>query len=375
MSHIRSLLTVAVCAGVLGMSIVGQAVANPRARAGNEAVRANDGIVSVISGTPGGTYFRMASDLSMVLDGQDGIRILPIMGKGAGQNAYDILYLKGIDIGFVRTDTIEQLKADPKISNPTSQVVYIARLFNDELHVLAGSDVTDVSQLAGKRVSFDVAGSGSDFSGRAMFKGLGIQIEAVNIDQASALEALKRGELAAVVSVAAKPVTILQNLPPKSSFHLLSVPFPASISESYMPAEIESADYPNLVGSGDIIKTLAVGTILAAINHPKGTERYNRLARFSEVFFNQFDDLLRAPRHPKWREVSINAVVPGWTRFQPAQAWLDRRAQEIASREAAKHASARADIQKFLESKMILPNTDRDQLLAEFLSWRAAKKQ
>src|SRR3954447_25959320 len=72
--------------------------------------RMNANTLAVVSGTPGGTYFRMASDMAFVLDDGDDLRILPILGKGAGQNAYDIRFLKGVDLGFVRTDTLDQLR-------------------------------------------------------------------------------------------------------------------------------------------------------------------------------------------------------------------------------------------------------------------------
>jgi uncharacterized protein len=111
----------------------------------------------------------------------------PILGKGAGQNAYDIRFLKGVDLGFVRTDTLNQLREDKRITNADRHITYIARLFNDELHVIAPREVTDMRQLAGKKVSFDVKGSGTDYTGRSMFKTLGLDIEAVNIDQAAAL--------------------------------------------------------------------------------------------------------------------------------------------------------------------------------------------
>ncbi len=41
----------------------------------------NANTVAVISGTPGGTYFRMASDLAFVLDGVKDLRVLPVMGR------------------------------------------------------------------------------------------------------------------------------------------------------------------------------------------------------------------------------------------------------------------------------------------------------
>ena len=67
----------------------------------------NANTVTVVAGTPGGTYYRAASDLAFVLDGEH-LRVLPVLGKGAGQNVYDIRFLRGVDLGFVRLDTLEQ---------------------------------------------------------------------------------------------------------------------------------------------------------------------------------------------------------------------------------------------------------------------------
>ena len=348
--------------------------AKPQVRLVTDAERANEGIVSIISGTPGGSYFRMASELALLLEEENGLRVLPIMGKGAGQNAYDILYLKGIDAGFVRTDTIEQLKEDARVRNPTTQVVYIARLFNDELHVITKRDVTDVKQLAGKKVSFDVKGSGSDYSGRAMFAGIGVPVEAVNVDQAAALQMLARGEIAAVVSVAAKPVSFVSAIKGDQNLRILNIPYPTALADRYFPTEVGHADYPALVPEGETVKTLAVGTILAAFNHARDTDRYVRLARFTDAFFRRFNDLLQPSRHPKWQEVSLAATVPGWTRFQPAQEWLDRNARETAAAEAERQRALRAEIQVFLEQKVLSIDSSREELLKDYLSWKAAKR-
>src|SRR3954452_16209677 len=122
-----------------------------------------------------GTYFRMASDMAFVLDDGENLRVLPILGKGAGQNAYDIRFLKGVDLGFVRTDTLQQLREDNRVSNVERHITYVARLFNDELHIIAPREITNIRDLAGKKVSFDVKGSGTDYTGRSMFKGLGLR--------------------------------------------------------------------------------------------------------------------------------------------------------------------------------------------------------
>ncbi|AWB22971.1 transporter [Methylobacterium currus] len=325
----------------------------------------NANTVAVISGTPGGTYFRMASDLAFVLDGVNDLRVLPVMGKGAGQNAYDLRYLRGIDIAFVRTDSLDQLRRDKRVGNAQSHIAYIARLFNDELHVVAPREITDIRQLAGRKVSFDVRGSGTDVSGRAMFAGLGLTVDAVNVDQPAALAMLERGEIAAMVSVAAKPVAVLAEFQPGDRFHLVDVPFAGGVTESYMPAELTHADYPLLAPEGNAVRTLAVGTILAAYNWPKGSERYSRIARFVDAFFSRYDAFLKAPRHPKWREVNLTAEVADWPRFPAAKDWLEHRSDP-----APRVAAAPGEVAQFLAQRRNAGEVDRDQLYQEFLKWR-----
>ncbi|MGX7707862.1 TAXI family TRAP transporter solute-binding subunit [Methylobacterium sp. Gmos1] len=354
------------------------AVARPRPRAPASAPREsaedlalgnhlNANTVAVISGTPGGTYFRMASDLAFVLDGVKDLRVLPVMGKGAGQNAYDLRYLRGIDIAFVRTDSLDQLRKDKRVGDARSHIAAIARLFNDELHVVAAREIADIRQLAGRKVSFDVRGSGTDVSGRAMFAGIGLAVDPVNVDQPTALGLLERGEIAAMVSVAAKPVAVLAEFQAGDRFHLLDVPFAGAAAESYMPAELSHADYPLLAAEGRVVRTLAVGSILAAYNWPRGSERYNRIARFVDAFFSQYDSFLKAPRHPKWREVNLTAEVADWPRFPAARDWLEHRTP------APRAAAAPGEVAQFLGQRRSGGEVDRDQLYQEFLKWREGR--
>lgn len=324
--------------------------------------RMNANTVSVITGTPGGTYFRIGADLAFVLNDGDKLRVLPILGKGAGENAYDIRFLKGVDLGFIRTDTLEQLRQDKRLKDIDQRIQYIAKLFNDELHVIAPKAVRDVRELAGKRVTFDVKGSGTDYTGRAMFQGLGVAVEVVNVDQPTALEMLRNGEVDAVVSVAAKPVSVISGFDAGDRFHLVKSPYPDTLNEAYVPAALTNADYPKLVRGGETVETLAVGTVLGVFNHPKGSDRYNKLARFVEAFFTQYDKFLAPQRHPKWRDVNLAASVNGWTRFRPAQDWLDsHRQQEVASA---------SDLDRFLGEQPPSPAADKEQVYQAYLKWR-----
>src|SRR3954468_6207714 len=317
------------------------------------AERMNANTVAVISGTPGGTYFRAASDMAFVLDDGDTLRILPVLGKGAGQNAYDIRFLRGIDLGFVRTDTLDFLRQDKRLNKIDQHLVSIARLFNDELHVIAPREVTDIRQLEGKKVSFDVKGSGTDSSGRAMFDGLGVKVEAVNMDQPAALRLLQSGELGAVVSVAAKPVAVVATFEGGAErFHLLEVPYPQPLERNYLPATLTHEDYPRLVAEGETVNTISVGTILACYNWPENTDRYRRIARFIDAFFSKIDEFSKPPRHPKWQEVNLEASVPGWKRFPAAQQWLDtHRESSVAVKPSSVSAETREEVERFFQDR------------------------
>ena len=72
-----------------------------------------------------------------------------------------------------------------------SKIKYIAKLYNTEFHILARKDVTSLDQLRGKKVNFYTRLSSADISGRSLFKLLGIEVEALNLDQPVARAKLK----------------------------------------------------------------------------------------------------------------------------------------------------------------------------------------
>ncbi len=287
--------------------------------------RVNQGTVSIISGGVTGTYIRIASDLAAVLDDGDKLRILPIIGKGSAQNITDILYLKGIDIGIVQSDVLSFIKNQnihPTISN---RIRYITKLYNEEFHLLAGDSVKSIGDLAGQKVNFGVAGSGTYMTASTVFETLNVDVEPVSFDQALALEKLKSGEIAAMVYVAGKPAEVFRNIEATSGLHLVPVPATTELLEIYLPSVFDGTDYPALIEGDGEVQTLAVGAVMAVYNWDEENERYGKVEKFVNTFFDTFDDFLKSPRHPKWQEVNLAAEVPGWTRFKPADEWLNKR--------------------------------------------------
>src|SRR4051812_15566159 len=289
---------------LVGLMVNGGAVAQNRpaapvaqpARKAAMAERANANTVTVISGTISGTFIQIANDMSFILDDSERMRVLPVIGKGAEQNLYDVLLLRGIDVGIVRSDGLEALRRDKRLPGADKDVAYITRLFTDEAHLIAGPDITDIRQLAGKRVNFDLEGSGANYTGRLIFERLGIPVEATNVDQPTSYEMLKRGELAATFQMSGKPIPAIANLRGEG-LHLVSVPYDPRIADLYLPARFTREDYPQLVQGDDTVETVAVSSILAVYNWPENTERYKKVARFVDAFFSKLPEFQKPPRH------------------------------------------------------------------------------
>jgi TRAP transporter TAXI family solute receptor len=331
--------------------------------------RANAGTLGVISGGADGTYIRIAADLANVLDGDD-IRVLPMIGRGSLQNLRDIMFLRGVDIGIVQMDAREQLQAENLQTDAVRRLRYITRLYNEEVHIIANRDITDIRQLDGKKVNIDKAGSGTNLTSRLIFEKLGVKPEMTTFDQASSYARLKSGEIQAAVYVAGRPVRAIAEFQTEGRFHLLPIPFEGEIAESYFPARFADADYPQLVDRDKPVETLAVGSLLAVFNWPENSDRFNRVRRFVDAFFSRFDEFLQPGRHPKWKEVNLAADVPGWERVKPAQDWLDRAAT------ASKPSAQVQSFESFMSSRGLTVSAEqREVLFREFLAWQSDRQR
>jgi len=104
---------------------------------------------------------------------------------------------------MVQSDVFEYFRTERKTRNLEGRIHYITRLPVSEMHVLAGADIKSIEDLRGKKVSFGPAGSASSLTGTIVFQRLGVKVEHVLLDNATALTKLKSGELAALVRVIA----------------------------------------------------------------------------------------------------------------------------------------------------------------------------
>ncbi|MFN3743943.1 MAG: TAXI family TRAP transporter solute-binding subunit [Hyphomicrobiaceae bacterium] len=329
-----------------------------------EQIRAqiNENVVTIISGNPNGGYLGIAYDIAAVTDDGDNLRVLPIVGKGAVQNVRDILFLRSIDMGLVNTVTLSHFKEDPQLGQfVTRNMVYITRLFEDELHILVRPGIRTFKDLEGKRVNFSDKGSGAQLAAQRMFAAHRMNVTELNMGQDEAIERMKRGEVDATLCTCLKPLKPYAAVPKELGFRLLAVPYEGHFEGDYIPAEFTHADYPNLILEGETVETVAVPTMLMAFNWPGDHARHQRLARFVDAFFTKFPELRKPPRHPRWKTVNLAAKMAGWTRFAPAQQWLDQVATGNAPAAPARSA---------VPSVGTGDPSAGEALFNEFLEWR-----
>lgn len=351
-------------------------------RLGKLAERLNSNTLTIISGNVNAAWLTVAYDLSAVLDDGDNLRILPMIGKGGVQNLKDVRLLKGVDLGITITAMLGSFRRSKEIgSNIDDRIVYITKLFEDEMQLVvhSSSGITSIEQLRGKKVNFSDVGSGTQWLLRDLFTRLDINVQEVNMGQGDALEKMKTGEVAATILIGAVPAPAFAKLKASDGYRLVPVQYSKQVQSDYLPATISAEQYPGLIQPGARMDTIAVSAIMIAYNWPKNSDRYRRLEKFVDAFFSKFDEFLKPPRYPKWHDVNLTAKVPGWKRFEAAEQWLQNHNLLENAANARAPEIRRDQFDEFLGARgyrnAAATNEQRDRIFSEFLEWSRARKQ
>jgi len=319
---------------------VAEARGAPTAAAAGEqskSAEVNNWTVGIAGGFFEGTFIRFAVELGKALDDGENLRILPIVSYGGNENINDLLYLKGVDIAITYTDTFELYKKSGRVRNIEQRINYISELLLGELYVFARPEITTLKDLESKKVSLGTKGGSATTTGPIVFERLGVHPELVYVNNTIALEKMKAGEIAAIVSTGGKPNDLFVKLKPEPGFHFLPIEFGPKLADYYLPCPLSHDDYPQLIPAGQMVDTLCMSAVLAVYNFPKGSDRARRLERFIQYYFERFDKLLQPSFHPKWSDVNLAAKVPGWNRYWLAADKLAAMQKEVAPTEATQN--------------------------------------
>lgn len=357
------------------------APAPPRADDPVRVAQARNATIGLITGDFGSTDAQAAADLADVLDNGGTLRVLPILGVGSVQNIADLINLKGIDAAIVRADALTQTREVSAIPHEAS-VRYIAKLFNEEVHVLARKEITSLRDLAGKPVNIGPSGSGTEITAGILLDSLHISANLVRGSQTVALDQLRRGEIAAVFVVGGQPVPLLRNLGSNPWARFLPVPLTTQYVDTYVPTKLDPQSYPDLIPPGAPVDTVAVGALLLTMSTPTDTARAKRVNRFVDLLYERIDQLRQPGHHPKWQEVNLGAQITGFKRYQEAQALAgrtdpgrtDQATPDRAGADQASAASLRpgfdAYLQQLGQASAGMSDGQKEAMFRGFLRWR-----
>ena len=334
----------------------------------DKAAKINNWTVGLAGGLLEGTFSKYAADMGKALDDSDNMRVLPIISYGAVGNVTDLVYLKGVDFAITYADVLDYFKNVEKIPGIEKRVNYVIPMFLGPVHIYVRPEIKTFDDLVGKKVGFNTVGSAANYTGGIVFDRLGIKVERVFQNNALALEAMRRGELAGIVHVVGKPNELFAKFKPEPGFHFLPVEFGPKFEDYYIPSELTSKDYPNLIAEGQSVPTIAVQGLLAVYNWRQDTDRYRRCVRFVEYLFDRFEKLKGPTFQPDWKEMNLAGTIPGWTRFPPAQEMVNKatvarpdKYPSLARQQAARAAPTDA--------------VEQERLFNQFLDWSKQQKR
>ncbi|MDB5641377.1 MAG: hypothetical protein JWN07_694 [Hyphomicrobiales bacterium] len=271
------------------------------------------GALNILAGLPQTTVARSAQELAELMRAAG----LDAQVTTGAISLAQLNEAEGGDLAILQSDALD----DARNADGARKLTFIARLFNQEIHIVARQGVKSFADLDGRTIASSAPDTPEGRTASKLFERAKLRPRLLEMDPATALARLGRGEIDAAIFIGGKPVPALAGLP--AGLHLVSIPYKGALQDSYYPAQITKADYPDLVTDDKGVDTVAIGTVLVALDAKPNSPRSKKLTQFTQIFFERFGALREGAHHPKWREVNLAADVPGWRRFQPAQKWLD----------------------------------------------------
>jgi hypothetical protein len=172
-----------------------------------------------------------------------------------------------------------------------------AKLFTEQLHIIANDKIARVEDLRDRVVSFGTEGSAGQDAARKAFQALGVPVKETPLDLDNALDGAATGDVDAVVVLAPQPFDRLKGAS-RSGLHLLSWPETGALPAGAVDTTISADAYPGLVKPGETIRAVGVDAVLhlstTGAKQPATKRFLSALAQHSANLSKRGFDLLKA---------------------------------------------------------------------------------
>lgn len=272
---------------------------------------------AVMTGGATGTYIQIGRDLAGLM-AQCGQTLDVIESAGSLENFMAVRTRRNTQFGIVQNDVLEYLKTysanDPDVARAIYGVRIAFPLYDEEVHLLGTSDIDSLADLAGKRVAIGVENSGTFLTASLVLDLTGAQpAERRQIAPADALPALKAGDIDAFFYVAGAPTALFaEGEIDGEKFHLVPIA-DETLQSVYDVATIPANTYPF---QPEAVNGIAVKALLMTFDYnPRGnsyqTQSCRTVSDLSNLMLTRLPQLQESG-HPKWKNVDLQDIPPGW---------------------------------------------------------------
>lgn len=272
---------------------------------------------NILTGGPTGTYVQFGRDIASVAE-PCGQSLNVRESAGSLENFLGVRQRRFTQFGIVQSDVLEYLRTfaanDPDIARAVAGVRIAFPLYDEEVHLLARREIADLGDLEGKRVAVGVQDSGTFLTASLVLDLTKVQpAEILTLGPDESLSQLLDGTIDAFFYVAGAPTKLFEN-PDIDGDQVHLVPITdATLLSVYSPATIVDGTYPFLDTSVD---SIAVKAVLMTYDYDPQRNSYHRnscnaVSDIVHVILTRFSTL-QDLGHPKWQQVELNDIPPGW---------------------------------------------------------------
>jgi TRAP transporter TAXI family solute receptor len=323
----------------------------------------------IVTGPERGTYIQIGQDLAKWVADPANISLDVLASKGSAENVQRMRYEPGVKLALVQSDVYQAYLDMAKSGNAEAGKIIqplrlIMPLYNEEIYFVVRSDspINYIHEIKDKNISVGLIGSGTAQSATTLYKLMFNQpipeAQTQHYSNEDALAKLIVRKLDVAIIVAGQPAKLFQDLNPEllSQIKLLkldpSVPETARAEQTYFPATIRTASYPNWIKEDS--PTLTVKAFLVTYDYNlKGT--VGIMTQFADSLCTHFDEL-QANGHPKWKQVKMELppLSRGWKYYPPIEKRLRACIRKTASAGSAAPATQSAPKRACTDAEKVL---------------------
>ncbi|MFI5021078.1 MAG: TAXI family TRAP transporter solute-binding subunit [Alphaproteobacteria bacterium] len=275
---------------------------------------AEETVITILTGSPSGVYYPLGGALSSIYaKAIPGARVTVQATAGSVENL-KLLEAGDGEIGFTLGDTLTDAwtgNSDGGFTAPLRKLRGIAAIYRNFIQIVAraGSGITAITDLKGKRVSVGARGSGTALNAAAILKAAGLTFDELGaVDYSpfgTSVRLIEKGELDVTLQSAGLGAESIRHL--LASTQSTLVPLPPDViakigNPVYVPAIIPAGTYN---GQSADVPTASVINFLVTREGVSDDVAYG----MTKSLFEKLDQLVQT--HPAAQEISLKNALSG----------------------------------------------------------------